>query len=217
MKICWFHFLTFYLTLGTTVAAVYWPAMAKPPSALESVWGSHTHFSQHSPGTWILRGIGQSGPGSITSKLQRGTQPIWPTWQMHWYLQLGKKIWPFWYTEPSKTHMLPMETKNKREKVFFIYINSIKENESSTIHMCCKCSPLTDTDTSPSVDVDGVITLQPFMGVTGVQLRADLALLAGTNQAAGAVIQDQGHPGGACRDLSGTMASSRTHLGPDWC
>ncbi|TNN79990.1 Tripartite motif-containing protein 65 [Liparis tanakae] len=74
---------------------IYSPAMAKPPSALASAWGSHTHFLQHSPGTWTLRGVGQSGPGSITSTLQRGTQAICPSRHIHWYLQLGKKVWPF--------------------------------------------------------------------------------------------------------------------------
>ena len=74
---------------------IYSPAIAKPPRALASDCGSHTHFSQHSPGTWTLRGMGQSGPGSMTSKLQRGTQAICPLWHIHWYLQLGKKVWPF--------------------------------------------------------------------------------------------------------------------------
>lgn len=78
-----------------TLLPVHSPAMAKPPSALASAWGSHTHFSQHSPGTRTLRGMGQSGPGSITSTLQRGTQAICPSRHMHWYLQVGKKVWPF--------------------------------------------------------------------------------------------------------------------------
>lgn len=72
--------------------AIFSPAMAKPPSALAPVWGSHTHFSQHSPGTWILRGMGQSGPGSITSTLQRDTHATCPSRHIHWYLQLGKKV-----------------------------------------------------------------------------------------------------------------------------
>lgn len=74
---------------------VYSPAMARPPNTLDSAWGSHAHFSQHSPGTWTLRGMGQSGPGSMTSRLQRGTQAICPSRHIHWYLQLGKKVWPF--------------------------------------------------------------------------------------------------------------------------
>lgn len=61
-----------------------WPAMATPPSTLSSAWASHTHFSQHSPGTCTLRGNGQSGPGSMTSRLQRGTQLICPRWHTHW-------------------------------------------------------------------------------------------------------------------------------------
>lgn len=87
--------LCLHFPLLSSLTYLYSPAMAKPPSALASAWGSHTHFSQHSPGTWTLRGMGQSGPGSITSTLQRGMQPICPSRHIHWYLQLGKKVCPF--------------------------------------------------------------------------------------------------------------------------
>ncbi len=75
--------------------------------------------------------------------------------------------------------------------------------------------PLTGTDASPLVDVGCVFTLQPFTCVTGVHFRADLPFLAGTHQAADAVIQDQGHPRGAHGGLLRALASPRTHLGQD--
>ena len=62
------------------------------PVSLES----QIHFSQHSPGTLTFLGAGQSGWGSSRSSSQRGTQPTCPSWQAHWYLQLGWKVSPLW-------------------------------------------------------------------------------------------------------------------------
>ena len=75
--------------------------------------------------------------------------------------------------------------------------------------------PLTSTDSSPLVDTGGVFTLQPFPCVTGVHVRAHLPFLTGTHQAAGAVIQDQRHPGETHGGLLRALASPRTRLGPD--
>ena len=77
--------------------------------------------------------------------------------------------------------------------------------------------PLTGTDPSSSLDVGAVFTLQPFTSVTGVHFRARLPFLTGTNQTAGAVIQDQGHPRGTDGGLLGALASPRTGLGPGKC
>lgn len=72
---------------------------------------------------------------------------------------------------------------------------------------------LTCTDAGPLADVSCVFTLQAFACVAGVHLRANLPFLAGTHQAAGAVVQDQGHPRETHGRLLGTLASPRTHLG----
>lgn len=61
---------------------------------------------------------------------------------------------------------------------------------------------LTDTDASPPPDVCGVFTPQPFTRVAGIHVRTRLPFLTGAHQAAGAVIQEQGHPGGAHRGLT---------------
>lgn len=76
---------------------------------------------------------------------------------------------------------------------------------------------LTQTDASPLADVYPVFTLQPFTCVTGVHFRAHLTFLTGTHQAAGAVIQDQGHPGETHGGLLWALASARTPLGPGKC
>lgn len=78
-------------------------------------------------------------------------------------------------------------------------------------------SLLTCTDTSPLVDVSCVVTLQPFTCVTGVHFRAGLSFLTGTHQAAGTVVQDQGHPRETHGGLLRALASPWTRLGPDYC
>lgn len=86
------------------------------------------------------------------------------------------------------------------------------------MHSVQECpGPLTHTDASPLVDVGFVFTPQPFACVTGVHFRADLPFLTGTHQAAGAVIQDEGHPRETHRGLLRALASPRTHLGPGHC
>lgn len=82
------------------------PARAGPTT----VWSlglSHTHSSQHFPGSLTLRGKGQSGLGRRTSMLHRGTQPTAPSRQVHWYLQLLWKDSPLRYTVPPKTQGAP--------------------------------------------------------------------------------------------------------------
>lgn len=68
---------------------------------------SHTHSSQHFPGTLTLRGIGQSGLGSRTSMPQSGTQPTAPSRHVHWYLQLLWNDSPLRYTFPPNTQGAP--------------------------------------------------------------------------------------------------------------
>lgn len=72
-----------------------------------SLGSSHTHSSQHFPGSLTLRGKGQSGLGRRTSMLHRGTQPTAPSRQVHWYLQLLWKDSPLRYTVPPKTQGAP--------------------------------------------------------------------------------------------------------------
>lgn len=68
---------------------------------------SHSHSSQHLPGTLTRLGMGQSGLGSRTSMEQRGTQPTAPSRQVHWYLQLLWKDSPLLYTMPPNTQGVP--------------------------------------------------------------------------------------------------------------
>lgn len=73
---------------------------------------------------------------------------------------------------------------------------------------------LTNTDARPLADVFGVVTPQPFTRVAGTHVRACLPSLTGANQAAGAVIQDQGHTRRTHGGLIWTLTSTRTVLGP---
>lgn len=74
---------------------------------MRSLGSSHTHSSQHFPGSLTLLGKGQSGLGRRTSMLHRGTQPTAPSRQVHWYLQLLWKDSPLRYTDPPKTQGAP--------------------------------------------------------------------------------------------------------------
>ena len=69
------------------------PARAEPTKVCLN-GASHTHSSQHFPGTFTLRGMGQSGLGRRMSMLHRGTQPTAPSRHVHWYLQLPWKDSP---------------------------------------------------------------------------------------------------------------------------
>lgn len=82
------------------------PAKAGP-TTVWSLGSSHTHSSQHFPGSLTLLGKGQSGLGRRTSILHRGTQPTAPSRQVHWYLQLLWKDSPLLYTVPPKTQGAP--------------------------------------------------------------------------------------------------------------
>lgn len=82
------------------------PARAGP-TMVWSLGSSHTHSSQHFPGSLTLRGKGQSGLGRRTSMLHRGTQPTAPSRQVHWYLQLLWKDSPLRYTVPPKMQGAP--------------------------------------------------------------------------------------------------------------
>lgn len=94
------------------------PAKADPTKVF---WcgESHTHSSQHFPGTLTLRGIGQSGLGSLMSIPQRGTQPTAPSRHVHWYLQLLWKDSPLRYTIPPNTQVAPSLAMGRRWKVVY--------------------------------------------------------------------------------------------------
>lgn len=81
-----------------------------------SLGSSHTHSSQHFPGSLTLRGKGQSGLGRRTSMLHRGTQPTAPSRQVHWYLQLLWKDSPLRYTVPPKTQGAPSLAEGEERK-----------------------------------------------------------------------------------------------------
>lgn len=82
------------------------PASAVPTKVF--VGGeSHTHSSQHFPGTLTRLGMGQSGLGSRMFMEQSGTHPTAPSRQVHWYLQLLWNISPLLYTMPPITQVAP--------------------------------------------------------------------------------------------------------------
>lgn len=84
---------------------------------MRSLGSSHTHSSQHFPGSLTLLGKGQSGLGRRTSMLHRGTQPTAPSRQVHWYLQLLWKDSPLRYTDPPKTQGAPSLAAGEEDKV----------------------------------------------------------------------------------------------------
>lgn len=83
---------------------------------MRSLGSSHTHSSQHFPGSLTLLGKGQSGLGRRTSMLHRGTQPTAPSRQVHWYLQLLWKDSPLRYTDPPKTQGAPSLAAGEEER-----------------------------------------------------------------------------------------------------
>lgn len=91
------------------------PARAGP-TTVRSLGSSHTHSSQHFPGSLTLLGKGQSGLGRRTSMLHSGTQPTAPSRQVHWYLQLLWKDSPLRYTDPPKTQGAPSLAAGEQEK-----------------------------------------------------------------------------------------------------
>lgn len=57
---------------------------------------SHTHSSQHWPATLTNRGFAQPRLGRESSCGHSGTHPTAPSMHVHWCLQLGWKLSPFW-------------------------------------------------------------------------------------------------------------------------
>lgn len=61
-----------------------------------SLVSSHTHSSQHWPGTLTSLGLAQPRLGRESSCGHSGTHPTAPSMHVHWCLQLGWKLSPFW-------------------------------------------------------------------------------------------------------------------------
>lgn len=61
-----------------------------------SLLSSHTHSSQHWPATLTSLGLAQPKLGRESSCGHRGTHPTAPSMHVHWCLQLGWKLSPFW-------------------------------------------------------------------------------------------------------------------------
>lgn len=61
-----------------------------------SLPSSHTHSSQHWPATLTSLGLAQPRLGRESSCGHRGTHPTAPSMHVHWCLQLGWKLSPFW-------------------------------------------------------------------------------------------------------------------------
>ena len=57
---------------------------------------SHTHSSQHWPATLTSLGLAQPRLGRESSCGHSGMQPTAPSIHVHWCLQLGWKLSPFW-------------------------------------------------------------------------------------------------------------------------
>lgn len=62
---------------------------------------------QHRPGTLTRLGNAQPSLDSISSCGQKETHPTAPSMQVHWCLQFGRKISPFWYILLLYSHVLP--------------------------------------------------------------------------------------------------------------
>lgn len=73
-------------------------SLLKKPSSSSSasLLSSQTHSSQHCPGTLTSLGLGQPRLGRESSCGQSGMQPTAPSMHVHWCLQLGWKLSPFW-------------------------------------------------------------------------------------------------------------------------
>lgn len=112
------------------------PARAGP-TAVRSLGSSHTHSSQHFPGSLTLLGKGQSGLGRRTSMLHRGTQPTAPSRQVHWYLQLLWKDSPLRYTDPPKTQGAPSLAAGEEDKVVEVRrrVTGIRTASYITVHV----------------------------------------------------------------------------------
>lgn len=61
-----------------------------------SLLSSHTHSSQHWPATLTSLGLAQPKLGRESSCGHSGTHPTAPSMHVHWCLQLGWKLSPFW-------------------------------------------------------------------------------------------------------------------------
>lgn len=73
-------------------------SLLKKPSSSSStsLLSSQTHSSQHCPGTLTSLGLGQPRLGRESSWGQSGMQPTAPSMHVHWCLQFGWKLSPFW-------------------------------------------------------------------------------------------------------------------------
>lgn len=73
-------------------------SLLKKPSSSSSasLLSSQTHSSQHCPGTLTSLGLGQPRLGRESSCGQSGMQPTAPSMHVHWCLQFGWKLSPFW-------------------------------------------------------------------------------------------------------------------------
>lgn len=74
--------------------------------------------SQHCPGTLTRLGFAQPNLVTVSSCGQRETHPTAPSMQVHWCLQFGRKISPFWYILLLYSHVLPSNLAGfKKQKI----------------------------------------------------------------------------------------------------
>lgn len=76
-------------------------------------WSVQTSCSQHRLATFTLLVLKQPGLGSRSSREQRGTHPTAPSMQVHWCLQFGRKISPFWWILLLYSQDLPSDLADK--------------------------------------------------------------------------------------------------------
>ena len=166
-------------------------------------WGaSHTHSSQHFPGTLTRRGMGQSGLGRRMSMLHRGIQPTAPSRHVHWYLQLLWKDSPLLYTIPPITQVAPpLAVGGGEENVTSPVTQTPAEENNQRVSVLERQkkpveSHITCADSYAAVDGGAEVTEEPFVGVAHVPVCAKLAHLLGTHPAAAAGIGHQAHTRG---------------------
>lgn len=87
-------------SLSDSSEVVVWVVVSSFPKSLSmgfiSLVSSQTHSSQHWPGTLTSLGLAQPRLGRDSSWGHSGTQPTAPSMHVHWCLQLGWKLSPFW-------------------------------------------------------------------------------------------------------------------------
>lgn len=155
-------------------------------------------------GAWGNRGPAASRRGCSAARsrsARRGTR----TGTYSWGKRSGRSDRQ---NRPKRTHH-PRELRERMVKWL-----SGSNGEVIYHSVCVGGVMLTNAKAGPLADVCGVVTPQPFPRVAGVHVRARLPPLTGAHQAAGAVIQGQGHPGGTHGGLLRALASTRTDLGP---